>query len=85
MIETISGFNRAFPYKKPEFWNQYDRRADALAEFEAFAADGHPVDPWKAPPAQDKKAAEQAYQKQELEKSIRYLRDTIGLGKRGRA
>ncbi len=82
MIETISGFARNFPFKKAEFWEHYDRRPEALARFESLAAVGHPITPFKAPDGSDKKKAEQDYQKGELERSIRYLRETIGLGVR---
>jgi hypothetical protein len=81
-IETISGFNRGFSYKKPEFWAHYDRRDAALTEFEVFASKGHAIESWKAPAGIDKKQAEQAYQKGELERSIAYLRKSIGLGLR---
>jgi 3-oxoisoapionate decarboxylase len=80
IIETISGFARNFPYKKPEFWQHYDKRAAALAHFEVLAKRGHAIPPFKAPEGADKKAAEQAYQKAELEHSITYLRERIGLG-----
>jgi sugar phosphate isomerase/epimerase len=79
MIETISGAQRAFPYKQAEFWKHYDKRPDALAKFEALAARGKPLVPFKAPTGPEGKAATQAYQKSELEKSIAYLR-SIGLG-----
>jgi sugar phosphate isomerase/epimerase len=83
MIETISGFARNFPYKKPEFWEHYDRRPEALAHFEALARRGHAIPPFKVPEGSDKKKSEQDYQKGELERSIRYLRETIGLGLKG--
>ena len=81
-IETISGFSRNFPYKKAEFWQHYDKRPDALARFEALAKRGHPIPNFKAPDGPSKKQAEQEFQKGELERSIRYLRDTIGLGRK---
>ncbi|MGB8168583.1 MAG: sugar phosphate isomerase/epimerase [Chthoniobacteraceae bacterium] len=80
MIETISGFGRAFPYKKDDFWEHYDKRPAALAHFEALAKRGHALAPFKAPDGAEKKTAEQAYQKGELERSIRYLREVVGLG-----
>ena len=75
MIETISGFARNFPYKKDEFWKHYDKRPEALANFEALAKRGHAIPPFKAPDGADKKQAEQEYQKGELERSIKYLRE----------
>ncbi len=83
MMETISGFSRAFPYKKEDFWKNYDKHPDALAAFEALAKRGHKLDAFKAPDGVDKKKAEQDYQKGELERSIVYLRDRIGLGLKG--
>ena len=80
MIETISGFSRNFPYKKEEFWQHYDKRPDRLAAFEALAKRGHSLPSFKAPDGTDKKLAEQDYQKGELERSIKYLREQIGLG-----
>lgn len=83
MIETISGGPRTFAYKKPEFWQHYDKRPEKLAKFEALAQRGRPIPPFKNPadPA-ERTAAQQAYQKAELEKSIAYLRREIGLGVR---
>ena len=81
MIETISGFSRNFPYKKEGFWKDYDKRPEALAHFEALAKRGHAIPAFKAEGA-DKKKAEQDYQKAELERSLKYLREVVGLGVR---
>jgi sugar phosphate isomerase/epimerase len=83
MIETISGFSRNFPYKKDDFWKHYDRQPEALAHFEALAARGRKLESFRAPEGADRKQAEQDYQKAELERSITYLRDMIGLGVKG--
>ena len=83
MIETISGFAREFPYKSDDFWKHYDKRPEALAAFEALAKRGHAIATFKAPDGVDRKKAEQDYQKGELERSINYLRDKIGLGLKG--
>ncbi len=80
MIETISGAQRAFPYKQPDFWKYYDKRPENLAKFEALAARGHPLTAFKAPPGPEGKKAGQDYQKSEIEKSITFLRKEIGLG-----
>jgi sugar phosphate isomerase/epimerase len=79
-IETISGFSRNFPYKTDEFWKNYDRKPEALAHFEALAKRGHAIPNFKASEGVDPKKADQEYQKGELERSIKYLRDQIGLG-----
>ena len=83
MIETISGFARVFPYKTPEFWQYYDKRPDKLAKFEALAKRGHPIPVFENPVDPNQRvAAQQAYQKTEIEKLIAYLRKEIGLGVR---
>jgi sugar phosphate isomerase/epimerase len=81
MIETIGGFSKNFPYKKEGFWKDYDKRPEALAHFEALAKRGHAIPGFKAE-GPDKKKAEQDFQKGELERSLKYLRDIIGLGVR---
>ncbi|MBC7366238.1 MAG: TIM barrel protein [Undibacterium sp.] len=80
MIETISGAQRAFPYKQSDFWKYYDRRPEKLAKFEALAGRGKPLTAFKAPAGPEGKKANQDYQKSEIEKSITYLRKEIGLG-----
>ena len=82
MIETISGGPRMFPYKQPEFWRHYDRRPEKLAKFEALMRRGRQIPAFKAPPGPEGKQATQDFQRAELEKSITYLRDKIGLGLR---
>ena len=82
-IETISGFNREFAYLRPEFWKAWpDMPARSLARFEALARKGKPVPPWEPPAGQDRRAAEQAHQKGELERSLIYCRNELGLGRR---
>jgi len=53
---------------------------DALAKFEALAKRGHAIPNFKTPDGADKKVADQEFQKGELERSIKYLREQIGLG-----
>ena len=80
-IETISGFNREIPYLKPEFWAAWQKaRAVDLARFVALARRGKPRDPWNAPEGKDRKSADQEYQKHEIERSIQYCREVVGLG-----
>ncbi len=79
-IETISGFSKKFDYKKPEFWEHYDKRPDVLAKFEALAGRGHEIASFKAPAGVDKKKADQDFQREQIERSIKYCRDTLGLG-----
>ncbi len=81
-IETISGFSKQFPYKKEGFWDHYDKHPEVLAKFEALAAKGHALPSFKPAPDLDKKQAEQTYQLAELERSIAYCRNTLGLGRK---
>jgi len=83
-IETISGFARELPYLEADFWKAFPAMPAAdLARFEALARRGHAIDPFQAPDGDARKGAEQAYQLADLERSIRYCRDTLGLGVRG--
>jgi sugar phosphate isomerase/epimerase len=76
-IETISGFALDFPYLKREFWQAFPKaRAADLAQFLALVRHGKPIDPYRAPDSK----AEQEYQKGELERSLTFCRDVIGLG-----
>lgn len=80
-IETISGFNREIPYLKNDFWKVWPKaQAKDLARFIALAKKGKARDTWKAPEGQDRKLAEQEYQKNEIEKSLRYCKAELGLG-----
>lgn len=80
-IETISGFNREFPFLQDTFWAPWPKaRARDLARFVALARRGKPRDPWKAPEGVDRKQASQDYQKSEIERSLAYCKETLGLG-----
>lgn len=73
-IETISGFAREFPYLNKEFWNDWPKaRAKDFVRFAALAKKGHPI-----PPSKTANSAE--YQKGEVERSIKYCKEVLGLG-----
>lgn len=75
-IETISGATREFPIWKPDFWKIFPKgRASDLARFLALAKKGKPL------PARPKQT-EEDYQRAELERSLRYCKETLGLGVR---
>ena len=72
-----NGFPRELPYLKKEFWNAWPKaRAKDFAKFVALAKQGKAVPPHRSPDAQ----AEQDYQKGEIERSLKYCRETLGLG-----
>jgi 3-oxoisoapionate decarboxylase len=80
-LEIISGFNRDYPYLKKDFWKPWPNlRAGDFASFVAFAKRGKPRDPWSAPAGKDKKLAEQEYQRDQLERSLKYAKEVLGLG-----
>ncbi|HEV7402894.1 MAG TPA: sugar phosphate isomerase/epimerase [Chthoniobacteraceae bacterium] len=84
-IETISGFPRTFAYNKPEFWEIFPKvRQEEFARFVELAKKGHAIEPHKAAAGVDKKVDDQEYQKAELARSVKYCRDVLGLGIRGR-
>jgi sugar phosphate isomerase/epimerase len=81
--EIISGFNIDFPYLKPEFWEVWPKaRGAAFAKFLALARRGRAIPTFRPADGTDRRAAEQANQKAELERSLAYCRETIGLGQK---
>jgi 3-oxoisoapionate decarboxylase len=84
ILEIISGFSRPFNFKKEDFWGPYqDVRAAELAAFQALASKGREIPPFKAQGEGDaKKKAEQDYQLGELERSISFCKQSLGLGRR---
>ena len=76
-IETISGGPREFAYLKPEFWKDYPKaRAHEFARFLALAKQGKAIPAHKGGDAKE----QQEFQKADLERSIRYCKETLGLG-----
>jgi len=71
-IETISGFSKPFPYLKPDFWKPYSTiPAPDFAKFIALAKKGKPY------------TAPKSDQKNEIERSIKYCQQVLGLGLKG--
>lgn len=80
IMEIISGFCKGFGYLKPEFWKGYEEtRSAEFAKFLALAKRGKAIPSFN--PQGDRKKAEQDYQKAELERSLKYCRDVIGIRK----
>ena len=76
-LEIISGFAREIPYLKDDFWQVWPKaKARDFAKFVAMAKRGKPMPPHKSPDAK----AEQEYQKSELERSLKYCKEVLGLG-----
>jgi 3-oxoisoapionate decarboxylase len=81
ILEIISGITRPYPYLKPDFWKPYPQvRALEFAKFVALAKHGKPREAFQLPEGKDKKLAEQEYQKDQLERSLHYCREVLGLG-----
>jgi sugar phosphate isomerase/epimerase len=78
-LEIISGTVRPVPYLRRDFWGVWPKaRAADFAKFLALAKRGKPLEAHKSPDTH----AEQEFQKSELEKSLRYCKETLGLGTR---
>ncbi len=76
-LEIISGFARPITYLKESFWGVWPKaKASEFAKFLALAKRGKPLEPHKSPDAK----AEQEYQKAELERSLTYCKEKLGLG-----
>lgn len=82
-IETISGATREFPIWKEDFWKTFPQaRAGDLARFVALAKKERP---FKLPDERKeipKDQAEKQDQLDQIDRSIRYCRETLGLGLR---
>ena len=80
-IETISGFPREFAVWKPEFWKAFPKaKAPDFARFLALAKKGRAIEPFKPAAGADKDKAQQDYQRDQVERSIRYCKGALGLG-----
>jgi sugar phosphate isomerase/epimerase len=72
-LEIISGFSRSFACYDPDFWLPYqDVRAVDYVRFMALTWKGRPLTPGDANNAE--------YQKAELERSLHFCREELGLG-----
>ncbi len=77
-IETISGVGRDLPFLDAEFWEAWPRvDGSSLARFIRLMRRKAPAVPTMAKPN------DAADQRRELEKSLAYCRDALGLGIRG--
>lgn len=76
-VETISGFAKPLPWKQDEFWKAFPGYRDSAAfqGWVGFTKRGRAIPTFQAPSGAQKKDAEIAYQKGELERSTRWLRE----------
>jgi sugar phosphate isomerase/epimerase len=75
-LEIISGFSKPFAYLNEEFWEPYQKvRAPEFAKFVALSKKGKEIP--------DGNAGDKAYQLAELERSIKYSKEVLGLGRKG--
>jgi hypothetical protein len=80
-IETISNSLRSIPYLKDEYWEGFpDLKAKDMLGFLKLVRMGHPIGLAQAPAGMEKKAFDREHQKNELIKSIAYLRKECGVG-----
>ena len=76
-LEIISGFARPVPYLQQDFWRYWPKaRAADFVKFLALAKRGKALEGHKSSDAK----AEQEYQKSELERSLKYCKEVLGLG-----
>lgn len=77
-IETISGFAKPVSFLNPDYMKVFPKVDDTgLAGFKALAKRGHKIPPFKAPDGPGKKEAEIAYQKDQFEKSVKWMRENV--------
>jgi sugar phosphate isomerase/epimerase len=76
-VEIISGFPHELNYFRKDYWDVWPKaRAKDFAQFDALSRKGKKIPPHHSP--NDK--AEQEYQKSQLEQSLAYCKQTLGLG-----
>lgn len=81
VLEIISEYGRSLPFLRDDFWAPFPRvRAREFARFVAFARQGKPKAAFQVPAGQDRKAAEREFAQSELERSLRFCREALGLG-----
>lgn len=83
VLEIISyKWSAEMPYLKPEFWSKFPKaRAHEFARFVAMAKRGRKYQiPSGRPTGPQSKELEQAQQEFDLEESLKYCREELGLG-----
>jgi len=76
-VESISGLTFDLPYYRKEYWDLWPKaRARDFAKFERLTRMGKMTPPHQTPDER----GEQEYQRSELERSLDYCKQTLGLG-----
>ena len=82
-LEIISGRPIPIPYLEDGFWYVYPKaRIRDFMKFAALARRGSPRRSFAVPRGKDAKIEEQEFQKAELERSVKYCKETLGLGRK---
>ena len=80
-LEIISGVQREFPCMRQDFWRPYPwALARDFAFFASLAKQGKALNPFDVAKENNPTKATATYQRDELERSIRYCREVLGLG-----
>ena len=80
-LETISGFSKEFPILEKEFWSAYSNiSARDLSQFLLLARNGEKIKSFNPPKDKDRKEAQKEYQLIELENSLEYCKQVLGIG-----
>jgi sugar phosphate isomerase/epimerase len=80
-LEIISGRPIPIPYFENDFWEAYPNvRPREFARFLKLGRDGAPRRPFRVASGATGKHAEGRYQKEQLERSVRFCREGLGLG-----
>ena len=83
-VETISNQHRPISYLDPEYWKGFpDLKASDLVDFLTLVQRGRPTVIEKPPAGMDPKEFDIRHQENEFLRSIKFLRDHCGAGKKG--
>jgi len=80
-LETISGFAKEFPFLDEDFWPPYSNvSARDFSRFLLLSHKGNEIPPFSSSKILDRKKDQQQYQLSELEKSLKYCKQVLGVG-----
>jgi len=80
-LEIISGFAKEFAYLKDDFWPPYSNiPASGFSRFLSLSRKGNKIAPFSMPQDIDPQKARQEYQLVELERSLKYCKNVLGIG-----